>query len=460
MAKKKTAGDADSNEPAQSPNEANPASEVPAPTEGDAQEAVVTEDTVVTEQVEAATETFAAGAATNSQVGGPAYYKAPEYAAPGSVLPAPPKALPPLNPVITLMTLGSILVIMALALGLAILSGYQGGRIMTSAAGLCILIVAAVLAYIALRGLSAKWFLVASAIGAFALGPVVIAAAGAANWSYVAEPTYYEEVVVDSYSSSPAISIESVEDDLFVSGLNPGEDPVATYYDWTQFVVATNSGRVVLDLTGAPSSYIGQPLDYSITATSGAEVVVLARPDQIPVVWPAEDPTDSRIYATVWEEPGQKVRMQAAGWAWGDNPYAMIQEFWGEGTGTQWSGSGSGMVWSGDGEPYYGDGVFTELSLNVQTQDSVIYVVQVADPSVREPVATVLAESVAEEPQSAEQSDLELAEQRMQQAEAELAAAREAAGIPDDKLTELERAQQELADAQAKLAELEKGEGR
>lgn len=290
------------------------------------------------------------------------YYTAPQYAAPWGWRTTSKATLPRISTAVMLGAFGSILVVMALGLWIAIATGPSGRLVLVSSAGICLLIVAAVLAYAALRGLSAKWFLVASAIGAFALGPVV------GNGVSIAQHQSYEAemaaVTVSGSTTAYSPQMVQVEDQLLATGLRPDDSPQYAHYDWTQFSVFADHEDVVLDLTSAPQGVPSLPSDYTIFATSGSQVIVLMRPDQVPMVW-TDGETTSQIAATIWTEPGQTTRQELIDWASSEDPSGAALEFW---------------------APYNGDWDWT--SLDIQAYDSKVLLVQVADPAVRETAVT------------------------------------------------------------------------
>ena len=169
------------------------------------------------------------------------------------------------------IALGGMLV--AAAIGLGINSGLG----LLVGVGLCALIAGGTLAYAALRGLSAGWFLPVSIVGAVMAVPVTLWGIGTQQWDYTVDPglgfgsssSYLDETFDDWDDWDDVVDFEAWADTEVVA-LNPDDSDI--------FVQNTVG---ILDLTklGAEADGIAYGLDIDDSL-----VTVLLRPDQIPEI--------------------------------------------------------------------------------------------------------------------------------------------------------------------------------
>ena len=217
----------------------------------------------------------------------PSYYQAPQYAArPAAGGPnpyAPPSSLGPANPqftspppptlnnTVSFIALGAMLV--AAAIGL----GKGSGLGLLVGVGLCALIAGSTLAYAALRGLRAGWFLPVSIVGAVMAIPVTLWGIGTQEQDYYVDPglgfsssgSYLDETFDDWDDWDDVVDFEAWADTEVVA-LDPDESDI-----FTQDTVG------VLDLTKLGTEADG--IAYSLDVDDSL-VTVLLRPDQIPEI--------------------------------------------------------------------------------------------------------------------------------------------------------------------------------
>lgn len=239
----------------------------------------------------------------------PSYYTAPEYVGASPWATSATKIPPPrpsVSAVITVATLGITMLIMGLGLAISIAFGHGNNEILLSAAGVCLLVVAAVLAYAGLKGLNAGWFIAASVIGAFMFGPVVMLA-GSITYN---QSNYVDETV--SWSGNASIPLQSVTrtDNLLTETVIPGGDPNVGFLNPTATVIELSGNKYVLDLTGASPN---DENNWSITTFSGTELTVLI-PDDAYVHIYDDGSIESEFVATTWDSPNQTTRIETTGW--------------------------------------------------------------------------------------------------------------------------------------------------
>lgn len=395
--------------------------------------------TVLNPSVEADVPPAEETAFTGTTTGTDPYYRAPSYAdestwsAPAATSPKPIKSL---STPMTLGAVGVIFVIMAIGLLIAIYSGVNGGEILTVTAGLCVVVIALVLGYAALRNLKVGWFAAASAVTAVALVPVVALGASLANYSTVSasDQTYYESSYESMY-----FEVASFEDDLF--NRIADNDPEFTFYDWPGHPMAVAGETAVIDLTTTDFDEVDPVV--SVNAFGGSEVYVLIPSGVTPLIYD-DGSVDSTFIATRWDQAGQVERTEATGWITTHSQGDLDQ------LSTVWD---LGNYSSNAGEYSYGvqeySGYVPEISINIHAEYSTIIFIQVADPDPRTQLQKLAITGTGDQQSGAQSGDLSAEELGVQEAEEALARAKAA---EEAKRVAL---QDEIAEKQAELKKLE-----
>lgn len=214
--------------------------------------------------------------------------------------PLPPKPAPPaptLPNSIGLTAVGISLLITAIALGVAMSSlDLLGAKSILLGAGLIIILTGGVLAYAALKGLRAGWFLGFSIAGALIALPVLTLGLAVTGFqSYENGPGMDgphgpgREMMFDEDEFGPDWDRgpwDNFDEDGFGPGFNSDSDDFGrdglgvNRLDWETRVVAAYNDSIVLDLRDAPS---GEDLQYTINLED-SKLRILLLPDQLPVI--------------------------------------------------------------------------------------------------------------------------------------------------------------------------------
>ncbi len=367
------------------------------------------------------------------------YYRAPSYTGESAWSTPPTMALKPtesLSAPITLGAMGAVLVIMAIGLLIAIYSGVNGGEILQVSAGLCVLVVAAILGYAALKNLKVGWFVGASAAASVAIVPVVALGANLSSYTVgvATDQAYYE-----SSQESPYFEVASFEDDLF--NRIAEKDPEFTFYDWPGHPMAIAGGMAVIDLTTADFQNIDPTV--SLHAFSGAEVYILIPSGATPLIYD-DGSVDSVFIATRWDQTGQVERTEATGWitTHSQGDLDQLSTVWDLGNYSSNAGE-----YSYDVQEY--SGYVPEISINIHAEYSTIIFIQVADPDPRTQLPEVSSLGTDSQQSGAQSGDLSAEEAAVRQAEEALAKAKAAQEARRIELSD------EIAEKQAELEKLE-----